>query len=429
MHKRSIKSAHRDIENGAPMVYNIKKHTTVPEEEIMKGILSRILSLGLAAAAAVSTCGCGTNAAAFSEKTTQEIVTDMGLGINLGNTLESCGSWINGTDVKSYETAWGSPVITEDMIKGYKAAGFDTLRVPVAWSNLMTGDYDISPELMDRADEIVGWAIDADMYVILNIHWDGGWWEKFPEDKDECMHKYERIWTQISDRFSKYSEKLVFESLNEEGGWDSLWNRYSGGTEGKKESFDLLNEINQKFVDNVRGSKGNNKKRHLLIAGYGTDITLTCDELFKMPHDPQNRCAVSVHYYTPSTFAILDKDASWGKNRRTWGTDADFKELEKYMDMMKEHFVDKGIPVIIGEYGCPVKNKEEDSIRLYTRSVAQAAWKRNMCPVLWDVTDAFYSRSKAQFKDPQILKGIMDAKKLDRGTKAADGKKTAKKAA
>ena len=380
----------------------------------MKGIIKRILSLALAVTAAVTACGCGTSAAAMSNKTTQEIVTDMGLGINLGNTLESCGSWISGTNVTSYETAWGSPVITQDMIKGYKAAGFDTLRVPVAWSNLMTGNYDISPELMDRVEEIVGWAIDADMYVILNIHWDGGWWEKFPTDKDECMYKYERVWTQICERFSKYSEKLVFESLNEEGGWDSLWNRYSGSTEGKKESFDLLNEINQKFVDIVRKSKGNNKKRHLLIAGYNTDIALTCDELYKMPDDPQKRCAVSVHYYTPSTFAILEKDADWGKNRKTWGTDADLKELERNMDMMKEHFVDKGIPVIIGEYGCPVKNKEQESIQKYLTSVAKAAWERNMCPVLWDVTDAFYSRSKAEFKDKDLLKGLMETKKTER---------------
>ena len=167
-------------------------------------------------------------------------------------------------------------------------------------------------------------------------------------------------------------------------------------------------------MDIVRKSKGNNKKRHLLIAGYNTDIALTCDELYKMPDDPQKRCAVSVHYYTPSTFAILEKDADWGKNRKTWGTDADLKELERNMDMMKEHFVDKGIPVIIGEYGCPVKNKEQESIQKYLTSVAKAAWERNMCPVLWDVTDAFYSRSKAEFKDKDLLKGLMETKKTER---------------
>ncbi len=345
------------------------------------------------------------------DMTTAEIVRDMGLGINLGNTFEACGDWIHGSTVTDYETAWGSPVITEKMIKGYKKCGFDTLRVPVAWSNLMTGDSDINKGYMDRVEEVVNWALDADMYVILNIHWDGGWFSGFSgADKDKCMHKYERVWTQISERFKKYGDKLIFESLNEEGCWDNVWNRYGSSVSGKDKAYGILNEINQKFVDIVRGSGGNNKKRHLLIAGYGTDIALTCDKLFKMPEDPAKHCAVSVHYYTPSDFAILEEDASWGKNRRTWGTKADLKELEKNMDLVKTTFADKGIPVIIGEYGCPVKNKDQKSVRKYLTSVCKAAYDRGMCPVLWDTTDSHYSRSKQQFIDKQLLDGLMKVK-------------------
>ncbi|MGN0637597.1 MAG: glycoside hydrolase family 5 protein [Huintestinicola sp.] len=355
--------------------------------------------------------GCGEPKGEMRNMSTMEIVKDMGLGINLGNTFESCGGWINSSSVTNYETGWGSPVITEDIIKGYAESGFGVLRIPVAWSNMMSGDYDINPEYLARVKQVVDWALATDMYVILNIHWDGGWFEKFSgKDKDECMHKYERIWTQLTAEFKNYSDKLMFESLNEEGCWDDIWNRYSGKEDGKAEAFGLLNEINQKFVDLVRASGGNNKKRHLLIAGYATDISLTCDELYKMPVDPENRCAVSVHYYTPSTFAILEKDASWGKCRKDWGTDADMAELEKNMDMMKEHFVDKGIPVIIGEYGCPVKNKDKDSIKKYLTSVCEVAYDRDMCPVLWDVTDAFYSRTECSFKDKDILKGLMDVK-------------------
>ncbi len=378
--------------------------------QIIKG-LSKFIAMALSFSLLCTLLtGCGEPKGEMRDMSTMEIVKDMGLGINLGNTFESCGSWINASSVTNYETGWGSPVITEEIIKGYADSGFGVLRVPVAWSNMMTGNYDINPEYLARVKQVVDWALNSGMYVILNIHWDGGWWEKFAgKDKDECMYKYERIWTQLTEEFKDYSDKLMFESLNEEGCWDSLWNRYSG--EGDKNAaYDLLNEINQKFVDLVRASGGNNKKRHLLIAGYGTDIALTCDELYKMPDDPQNRCAVSVHYYTPSTFAILEKDASWGKCRTDWGTQADMAELEKNMDMMKEHFVDKGIPVIIGEYGCPVKNKDKDSIKKYLTSVCEAAYDRNMCPVLWDVTDAFYSRTDCSFKDAEILKGLMDVK-------------------
>lgn len=378
---------------------------------IIKGFskfIALVLSLSLLSALLT---GCAGQKGEMRDMSTMEIVKDMGLGINLGNTFESCGSWISALSVTNYETGWGSPVITEEIIKGYAESGFGVLRIPVAWSNMMTGNYDINPEYLARVKQVVDWALDSGMYVILNIHWDGGWWEKFAgEDKDECMYKYERIWTQLTAEFKNYSDKLMFESLNEEGCWDSIWNRYSGQEDGKSEAYGLLNEINQKFVDLVRKSGGNNKKRHLLIAGYATDVGLTCDELYKMPDDPENRCAVSVHYYTPSTFAILEKDASWGKCRKDWGTQADMDELEKNMDMMKEHFVDKGIPVIIGEYGCPVKNKDKDSIKKYLTSVCEAAYDRDMCPVLWDVTDAFYSRTNCSFKDTEILKGLMDVK-------------------
>lgn len=349
------------------------------------------------------------------DMTTMEIVREMELGINLGNTFESCGSWINNSSVKNYETGWGSPVITQEMIQGYKDCGFSSLRVPVAWSNMMGDNYTINADYLARVKEVVEWALDSDLYVIMNIHWDGGWFEDFGKDdkKDEAFVKYERVWTQLTEAFKDYDDKLIFESLNEEGAWDNVWNRYSN--EGDKEkAYGLLNDINQKFVDIVRGSGGNNEKRHLLIAGYNTDIALTCDEAFKMPDDPQNRCALSVHYYTPSTFAILEKDESWGKMRSEWGTEADFAELNKYMDMVKERFVDKGVPVIIGEYGCPTKNKEPESVRLFISSVSEAAYARGMCPMLWDITNLHYNRRSAEFVDPQLLEDIMNVKNSER---------------
>lgn len=372
--------------------------------KIIGGLMAAIM-------AAVSITACTPAEEPMREMTTAEIVKDMGLGINLGNTMEACGNWINSSGgVSAYETAWGSPIITEEMIKGYAECGFGVLRIPVAWSNLMGEDYTINPDYLTRVKEITDWTINAGMYAIVNIHYDNGWWTKFPEDKEECMKKYTRIWEQLTEAFQDYSDKLMFESLNEEGGWDSLWNRYSGGTEGKSDSFGLLNEINQKFVDTVRASGGNNPKRHLLIAGYNTDIDLTCDDAFVMPNDPENRCAVSVHYYTPATFCILEADASWGKAKTDWGSDEDVELLTHYMDMLKEHFVDKGIPVIIGEYGVSTKNKEADVIRLFLSSVAKEAYSRDMCPVLWDITDLFYDRGNCGFKDEVLLEQIMAAK-------------------
>jgi len=325
---------------------------------------------------------------------TAQIVHDMGIGINLGNTFESCGTWINKSSVTNFETAWGSPVITKAMIQGIAKEGFGVLRIPVAWSNMMDANYNIDVAYMARVKEVVDWTIESGMYAIVNIHYDSGWWTNFPTDKDNCIKKYKAIWTQIATAFSSYGEKLMFESLNEEGCWDSVWNRY-GGTSGKSEAYGLLNEINQTFVDVVRGVGGNNTYRHLLIAGYATDITNTCDSYFKMPSDPQGRCAVSVHYYNPFGYTHLEKDESWAKVQTEWGSEADITELNKYMKMMYDSFVSKGVPVIIGEFGVPaMSNKSRDNVVFYLKSVAEAAYYYGMCPVLWDTTSdySYYNR-------------------------------------
>ena len=380
--------------------------------------IKKIITAITAAAITVS-CMAGCTEASAAGKmrdiTTMELVQEMGLGINLGNTFESCGDWISNTSVTNYETGWGSPVVTQELIQGYKNCGFGMLRVPVAWSNMMAEDYTINPDYLARVNQVVDWALDADLYVVMNIHWDGGWFEGFGKDdkREECFKKYESVWTQLTAAFKNYGDKLMFESLNEEGGWDEIWNRYSNQGD-KEKSYGILNDMNQRFVNIVRKSGGNNAKRHLLIAGYNTDIELTCDEAFKMPDDPENRCAVSVHYYTPATFAILEHDADWGKAQTEWGSDSDVAELNKNMDMMKTTFVDKGIPVIIGEYGTSTKNKTPEMIRKYLTSVCEAAYTRGMCPVLWDITDLFYNRRSMDFKDPQLLEELMSKKDLER---------------
>ncbi len=359
--------------------------------------------------------------------TTAQLVRDMGIGINLGNTMESCGDWIaqwgDGT-VTSYETAWGSPVITQEIIQGYADEGFGVLRIPVGWSNLMGENYTISPAYLERVQQLVDWTIAADMYAIINIHYDGGWMHDFPEKPEECMARFTRFWEQISAYFANYGDYLMFEAQNEEMGWSSLYDDWDPTKQDRETAYGLVNQINQRFVDTVRASGGNNPQRHLLISGYNTDIKKTCDPLFKMPADPAGRCAISVHYYTPVPFCILDEDADWAKMQPTWGTDADYAELASFMDMMKTNFVDKGIPVIIGEYGCPQKNKEPESIVRFISSVCQAAYDRQMCPVLWDVTDLHYDRTTCKMKNTelqQLLAAIPEPKPEVIGDVNADG--------
>ena len=194
------------------------------------------------------------------------------------------------------------------MIQSMKDAGFDTLRIPVAWTNAMdfeNGDYTIGEHYLDRVEEIINYALDAGMYVIVNDHWDGGWWGKFgsatQEIRDAAMEMYISMWTQIAERYKDYPEQLIFESANEELG-DRLNDKDlcpDSGTLSKNECYEMTNKINQTFVDTIRSTGGNNKDRFLLIAGYNTDIVHTCDDRFVMPTDTaKNKLLISVHYYT-----------------------------------------------------------------------------------------------------------------------------------
>jgi len=337
-----------------------------------------------------------------------DIVMDMGLGWNLGNTFDACGDWIPG-GVSTHETAWGSPITTRPMFENLRDMGFRSVRIPVAWSNLMKEDYTISTLWMDRVEEVVNYALDSGLYVVLNLHWDGGWIANFSTDFDETMKKYTRIWEQVSERFKNYPDYLILESMNEEGHFDDIWNRYSNYKEEDKiRAYDLLNEINQTFVDIVRSSGSNNEQRHLLIAGYSTDIDLTVDPAFKMPEDPAGRLMISVHYYTPSTFTILEEDADWGKAVSTWGTDEkDYQRIKDDFEKMKVRFHDQGYPVIVGEYGATKVNKDQDSVRNYITAVAKTVYEMDMCPMLWDAS-AHYNRLLGTFRDEQLLKNLQE---------------------
>jgi endoglucanase len=307
------------------------------------------------------------------------------------------------------------------MIDGYAAAGFKTVRIPVAWSNLMAGNndggtYTISTALLNRVQEVTDWVLANGMYAIINVHWDGGWWEKFPTDSTECMRKYLRIWEQVGHHFRNYNDYVLFASLNEEGVWKDI---------PIQRAYGLLNTINQAFVNIIRSQGGNNPQRHLQVQGYETNIDRTIDPMFQMPTDSRNRLAVSVHYYDPFAFTHISEPVNWGgiiNPRTTWGTTADYNELNGYVSKMRTNFVDKGVPVIIGEYGVASWDakfvREQESVRNYTIAVAKAFYDAGMLPVLWDVQLnpgnneilCYYNRrtNPPAFVDPQMVAGFRD---------------------
>ena len=339
----------------------------------------------------------------------------MGNGINLGNTLEACD---NNVGIKtntplSYETHWGQPKTTQAMIDGMKAAGFDTIRIPVAWmtnaTHLYEGDYTIDADYMDRVEEVVRYARKAGMYVIVNDHWDGGWYGMFGSESAEtralAMEAYKGMWQQIAERFRDYSDYLIFESANEELGtrFDENSPLYCSDSVvtylNDDERYALTNEINQTFVDVVRATGGNNATRFLLIAGYGTNIDQTCDDRFQMPKDTaDSKLMVSVHYYDPWSYC----GASSAVSATKWGKVSDYEYMDQQLAKMTK-FTEAGYGVVIGEYGAlPCSDGLKDNTLAYHTAFLDACTKYNLTNCLWDCS-GLYKRVSQTFADDDIL--------------------------
>ena len=302
-----------------------------------------------------------------------EFSQKMGIGWNLGNSLESMGP--------GDETAWGNPVVTQELINSVKAAGFDTIRIPVAWSvPTEFGAYHIDPEWLNRVQEVVNYALNADMYVIINEHWDGGWLNHpFYENQEALNSRLSEMWGQIANHFRDYDHRLLFAGTNE------VMNEGDYGTP-TQEYVDVQNSFNQTFVDTVRSTGRNNTDRYLVVQGFNTNIDHTVN-FAKIPTDSvANRLMMEVHYYDPYNFT-LNTDSNiteWPSTQESWANES---WVDEQFQRMKTHFVDQGVAVILGEYGVVsrmnVANHEASRIR-WNKYITESAVAHGMVPVYWD---------------------------------------------
>ena len=341
--------------------------------------------------------------------TSQQLVEDMTFGWNLGNTLDVCQADRDGdgkinehveAGEKVDETLWGNPKATKELFTSLKKNGVNAVRIPVTWRDHMDSNGNIDREWMDRVQQVVDYAYSQGMYVIINVHHDGGGDPKFgawiieesQNDYNTFLKKYKNVWKQIAERFKNYSDYLIFESMNEVG-FDTLYNK------NKADAYNLINKINQDFVDIIRATGGNNAKRHLLIAGYYTDIELTCDSLYKMPDDKAGRCILSVHYYTPWDFCTCDIKHTWGTNSEVW-------QMETLIGKMKKNFVDKGIPVIIGEYAA--SGSDLSSCIFFIEKLNKLCSDYGIATFIWD-SGSQVNRKTYKWRTPQYLEALKRA--------------------
>lgn len=333
-------------------------------------------------------------------KTATEIVSDIKVGWNLGNTFDSYDS---DTSKTVDETYWGNPKTTKEMIDSVKNAGFNAIRIPVTWLNHVDSDFNIDSSWMSRVQEVVDYAYSDGMYIILNVHHDDNTW--LDVQSTNANDTLAKIWTQIATNFESYDYHLIFEGMNEPRTIGSA-NEWNGGTHEEREN---INVYWQTFVDTVRATGGNNSSRALIVSTYGQSINADAVADLKVPSD--SNIIVSIHSYAPWNFAgNADSDVS------TFGSDEDKNDLNNGFDLLKSTFIDKGIPVIIDEFGSIDKNNEDQRAAHFTYYVS-AAKQRGIKCFVWDnglfasdsTTDSYaiFNRRTLTWTE-SLLKAIMD---------------------
>jgi endoglucanase len=349
------------------------------------------------------------NQTGMRKLTPADLLTEMKAGWNVGNSLDAIGG----------ETKWGNPLISQQLIDSVKAAGFNAVRIPVAWSKFSDAtNFIIEESWLSRVEEVVNYVLNDGMYAIINIHWDGGWMQPTVAQKEYVNNRIEIMWDQIATRFRDYDDHLLFAGTNEV----MVTGNYSAPS---KEIAAVQNSFNQTFVTTVRLTGGRNAYRYLVVQGFNTNIDYTMNT-FIMPADlVKNRLIVEDHYYDPYNFTINENSnlTQWGKiasdpskaeawANETWA-DGQFNKL-------KTKFVDKGIPVIIGEYGAMARTSVADHAKYreyYLSYITGSIYKHSLTPFYWDNGGTgdhgmgIFDRKTGKKAYPTMIKAIVDAVK------------------
>ena len=368
------------------------------------------------------------NGTGFNIITAAELTAAIRIGWSLGNTLDAHGgpegfSHLGGgiyanTSVTELETGWGRPVTKKEHITAIKDAGFNAVRIPVTWYKACDADLNIRDDWMERIKEVAGYAVENDMYIIINTHHDEILYRLLDDEVEESKKALTKIWTQIAIAFNDYNEKLFFEGLGEPrtSGSPAEWR---GGTE---EEHKNLNILNQAFVDAVRNTGGNNAERVLMIPTYAASANEVAQRALTIPVDPaKDKIIVSLHFYEPWNFALRTGEGSvtdWNINNKL-----DTEPITRYIDLAYEIFVSKGIPVIIGEMGAINRDNTEARAawtEFYTsyaksKDIKCFWWDNGSYWVLrrrewgWEQTFGLLDREKIEIAHPEIIDALLRA--------------------
>ncbi|WP_062213506.1 cellulase family glycosylhydrolase [Streptomyces sp. NBRC 109706] len=361
--------------------------------------LAALPSASLASAPDASGAPAGPGATAA-----QDVVAAMQPGWNLGNTLDATGD---------DETSWGNPRVEPELFGAIKAEGFNSVRIPVTWGQHQGAgpDYTIDPEYLERVQEVVGWAVDEGLYVLINVHHDSWQWVMdLPTRHDEVLAQYTATWEQIAGAFRDAPELLLFESINEP---------FFEGSSGEAQDAELLHELNTVFHALVRDSGGGNADRLLVLPTLHTssdqprldELAATFDEL----DDPN--LAATVHYYGFWPFSVNVA----GYTRFDEETEAD---LTGAFDRVHQTFVARGIPVILGEYGLLGFDRHTGTVQQgeklkFFEAFGAEAREHQVTTMLWD-NGQHLGRTSFEWSDPALFGQIASSWEGRSGTATTD---------
>lgn len=343
----------------------------------------------------------------------------MKVGWNLGNTFDAFDcDWLS--DKLDYESAWVGVRTTPQLFETLKDAGFASVRIPVSWRNHVSGeDFTIDADWLARVKEVVGYALDSGLYVILNTHHDVEKEYLFPDEEhlDQSIRYLTSLWRQIAEVFQEDGDQLLFESMNEprlKGTPIEWWLNPSDPK--SSEAVQCINALNQAFVDTVRAAGGGNASRYLLVPGYGASLDGALHEKFTLPTDTlDNRLIVSVHAYTPYAFALQPPDESGSISTFDPTRQRDRAEIDRLMQSLYGRFIQNGIPVVIGEYGVRDKDGNLRDRADYIAYYVAAAGARGIPCFVWDNHSftgsgekfGLLDRKTNTFVFPEIIESMM----------------------
>ena len=378
-------------------------------------LLTFALSLALASNAGAASVPVACPAASASasavphlhELTSLQLSRLMGAGWNLGNTLEATGG----------ETAWGNPPASQALMDAVAAAGFKTVRIPASWKQHANADDQIDPRWMARVTEVVDSARRAGLFVMLNVHWDGGWLQPLRSREAAGDARLSKFWSQIATNFRDHDDMLLFAGTNEvmvEGDYGTPTPEYAA----------VQNGFNQVFVDAVRATGGCNATRHLVVQAFNTNIDHAL-AFAVLPKDTAvDRLMMEVHYYDPYDFTLNHAGKAW-----QWGaaaTDksatqpwADGAHVDAQFEKVKSRFVDRGVPVILGEFGAMRRTDRHGSdayALAWDRYVAHSAWTHGAVPIYWDAgaptenySMGLFDRRTGRVVHPEVVEALVGA--------------------